>query len=93
MSPETIIRAWKDPSFRAHLTLEQQESLPENPSGKPMSELGDEEMADVVGGVPLCPPTPPLLMTRARWCVVQGGSAVDACPSSRGCTMISPCQL
>jgi mersacidin/lichenicidin family type 2 lantibiotic len=92
MSPETIIRAWKDPSFRAHLTLEQQEALPENPSGKPMSELGDEEMADVVGGVPLYPPTPPVLNTRARWCVPQGTSAVDACPS-RGCTVLFPCEL
>ncbi len=91
MHPATIIRAWKDPEFRANLTSEQRRALPENPSGKPLSELDEGEMADVVGGVPLCPPTPPVLNTRARWCIDQGGSAVDACPSSRGCTVLFPC--
>ncbi|WP_257449833.1 mersacidin/lichenicidin family type 2 lantibiotic [Archangium lipolyticum] len=56
MNPETIIRAWKDPAFRARLTSEQLHTLPENPSGRPMTELGDDDLSDVVGGgVPLIP--------------------------------------
>ena len=90
MNPKTIIRAWKDPEFRAHLTSEERRALPDNPSGQPMTELGEDAMGDVMGGVPACPPTPPLVMTRARWCITQG-SAVDACPSARGCTVIFPC--
>ena len=50
MNTETIIRAWKDPEFRAHLTSELRQALPENPSGRPMSELVDDDLADVVGG-------------------------------------------
>ena len=89
MNPETIIRAWKDPTFRAHLTAEQRRMLPDNPSGQPLSELGEDELADVVGGArnlqPTVQPTP--AYTRGRHCLV-GGSAVDACPSARGCTFI-----
>ncbi|QRN92816.1 mersacidin/lichenicidin family type 2 lantibiotic [Archangium violaceum] len=88
MNPETIIRAWKDPEFRARLTSEQLHTLPENPSGRPMTELGEDDLEDVVGGgVPVItrptvfttrPPTLTILTTR--------GSAVDACPSALGCT-------
>ncbi len=42
MNAETIIRAWKDPEFRASLTSEQLAALPESPSGKSMTELGEE---------------------------------------------------
>jgi len=90
MNPKTIIRAWKDPEFRAHLTSEERRALPDNPSGQPMTELDEEAMSDVVGGVPLCPPPHPQQMTRARWCI-NGGSAVDACPTGRGCSVIFPC--
>jgi mersacidin/lichenicidin family type 2 lantibiotic len=64
MNAETIIRAWKDPEFRAHLTPEQRQALPDNPSGKPASELGDDELVDVVGGLRPIQPTPPILLTQ-----------------------------
>lgn len=50
MNPELIVRAWKEPEFRARLTSEQFQTLPEHPSGKPMTELGDEDLSDVMGG-------------------------------------------
>jgi mersacidin/lichenicidin family type 2 lantibiotic len=83
MRAETIIRAWKDPAFRASLTSEERAALPELPSGKPVTELEEDELADAVGGARHYPP---------RGC---GGpreftdfpcSAVDACPSALGCT-------
>ena len=83
MNPETIIRAWKDPEFRARLTPEQLQALPDNPSGKPASELGEDELVDVVGGLRPIQPTPPIFNTQGRQC----GSAVDACPSALGCTL------
>ncbi len=65
MNPETIIRAWKDPDFRARLTSEQLHTLPENPSGRPMTELGDEDLSEVVGGgVPIIRPTTTVVTTR-----------------------------
>jgi mersacidin/lichenicidin family type 2 lantibiotic len=51
MNPELIIRAWKDPEFRAHLASEQLHTLPEHPSGSPMTELGDDELSGVAGGL------------------------------------------
>ena len=87
MNPETIIRAWKDPEFRARLSAEQLQALPENPSGKPMSELGDDDLADVVGGAALIRPTPPIYFTRGKYCCTTNGSAIDACPSALGCTI------
>lgn len=90
MTPETIIRAWKDPEFRASLTSEQRAALPELPSGKPMTELDEGDLSDVVGGshliirpsIVVCTVTRPtitILTTRP--------SAVDGCPSTPGgCT-------
>lgn len=51
MDTQTIIRAWKDPEFRALLSPEQRSTLPENPSGKSITELGDSELDDAVGGL------------------------------------------
>ena len=87
MNPKMSIRTWKDPEFRAHLTSEDRRALPDNPSAQPMTDLGEDAMGDVVGGVPHCPPEHPQQNTRARWC----GSAVDACPTGRGCSVIIPC--
>lgn len=87
MNTETLIRAWKDPAFRASLSSEQRRALPENPSGKPMTELGDDELTDVTGGAIIIRPTPPIVLTRHGWCGPRGGSAVDACPSALGCTI------
>jgi mersacidin/lichenicidin family type 2 lantibiotic len=50
MSPELVIRAWKDPEFRKSLTGEQRDTLPDNPSGRSMTELSEEELLGITGG-------------------------------------------
>ena len=50
MDTQLIIRAWKDPEFRARLSAEQRASLPDSPSGKPVTELDEEALRDIVGG-------------------------------------------
>ncbi len=50
MDTATIIRAWKDPRFRASLTQEQREALPESPCGKSMEELSEEDLGGITGG-------------------------------------------
>ena len=88
MNRETIIRAWKDPEFRASLTSELRQALPESPSGRPLTELDEGELADVVGGEFNIRPTPPIFFTEQRFCVTKG-SAYDACPSAWGCTVLT----
>lgn len=56
MKKEAIVRAWKDPEYRARLTAEEREALPEPPCGTPLTELDEAELGDVVGGrLPLTP--------------------------------------
>jgi mersacidin/lichenicidin family type 2 lantibiotic len=50
MKKDLIIRAWKDPEFRARLSAEQRASLPDCPSGSPLTELGEEALRDIIGG-------------------------------------------
>lgn len=50
MDTKTIIRAWKDPAYRASLSAEQRTALPENPSGKSTMELSEEALGQVLGG-------------------------------------------
>ena len=50
MKRETIVRAWKDPQFRAGLTSEERSALPECPAGTAFTDLCDQELADAVGG-------------------------------------------
>ncbi|WP_257458672.1 mersacidin/lichenicidin family type 2 lantibiotic [Archangium lipolyticum] len=50
MKKEMIVRAWKDPSFRASLSAEERASLPESPSGAPLSELDETELGRIIGG-------------------------------------------
>jgi mersacidin/lichenicidin family type 2 lantibiotic len=50
MNTDLIIRAWKDPEFRARLSPEQRAALPDSPSGKPVTELDEEALRDIVGG-------------------------------------------
>lgn len=50
MNTELIIRAWKDPEFRASLTPEERSALPECPAGPAFTELGESELEDAVGG-------------------------------------------
>lgn len=48
MRPSEIVRAWKDPEFRASLSHEQQEALPRHPSG--VIEIPDQVLAHTAGG-------------------------------------------
>ena len=50
MDTSTIIRAWKDPEYRAHLPPTQRAALPESPSGKPLTELEETDLDNAVGG-------------------------------------------
>jgi mersacidin/lichenicidin family type 2 lantibiotic len=50
MDTQLIIRAWKDPEFRARLSAEQRASLPDSPSGTPVTELDEEALRDIIGG-------------------------------------------
>ncbi|MCY1075295.1 mersacidin/lichenicidin family type 2 lantibiotic [Archangium lansingense] len=70
MSKETIIRAWKDPAFRASLSPEERAAVPESPSGRSICELEDSALEDAVGGMPSPLTANPLL------CQQTG----DACP-------------
>lgn len=50
MKKDLIIRAWKDPEFRAQLSSQEREALPESPAGHSLAELDESHLADVVGG-------------------------------------------
>ena len=39
MNNTMIVQAWKSPEYRASLSNEQRTALPENPSGRPLTEL------------------------------------------------------
>ncbi|WP_257450473.1 mersacidin/lichenicidin family type 2 lantibiotic [Archangium lipolyticum] len=49
-SKEMIIRAWKDPQYRASLSTEARATIPENPAGPSWAELGDAELGMATGG-------------------------------------------
>lgn len=55
MDTASIIRAWKDPGFRASLTPEQRDALPESPCGKSMAELSEEDLQGITGGALINP--------------------------------------
>lgn len=44
-----IVRAWKDPLYRASLTPEEQAGLPAHPAG--LLELSDEQIRGIAAGV------------------------------------------
>lgn len=48
MSRKNIIRAWKDPEYRASLSAAERAMLPENPAG--LVEMTDAEMDSLDGG-------------------------------------------
>jgi mersacidin/lichenicidin family type 2 lantibiotic len=52
MNKHDLIRAWKDPGFRARLTPQQRSELPESPAGLPMAGLEEPDLAGAVGGRP-----------------------------------------
>ena len=47
---EQIIRAWKDPQYRAGLSTEERAALPESPAGPSMESLGEAELGVALGG-------------------------------------------
>ena len=49
MNKTDIIRAWKDPAYRATLTPEQLACLPDHPAG--IIELADEKVRYIYGAV------------------------------------------
>jgi mersacidin/lichenicidin family type 2 lantibiotic len=48
MSKIDIVRAWKDPVYRASLSAEQRAALPQNPAGS--VEISDEDLGKVSAG-------------------------------------------
>jgi mersacidin/lichenicidin family type 2 lantibiotic len=70
-----IIRAWKDEEYFNSLSQEQKAQVPDNPAGA--IELSDGEMETFVGGIKFTGGATGINDTRC--------SAVDACPSYRGC--------
>ena len=48
LSNTTIIRAWRDKTFRASLSQEQMQNMPEHPCG--IIELSDDSLRNVAGG-------------------------------------------
>lgn len=71
MKTEQIIKAWKDPTYRASLSAEEQAQLPEHPAG--MVDLTDAQLGDLSGAA-----KPSVLCTSATLC----GSASIICASS-----------
>jgi mersacidin/lichenicidin family type 2 lantibiotic len=58
MNSEAIIRAWKDPTYRANLSPQERAEVPENPSGSPLNELDDSDLGTVQGGLIVKPTSP-----------------------------------
>jgi mersacidin/lichenicidin family type 2 lantibiotic len=50
VAPTDIIRAWKDPEYRAGLSAEEQALLPAHPAGSP--ELEDAALDGISGALP-----------------------------------------
>ncbi|WP_224373122.1 mersacidin/lichenicidin family type 2 lantibiotic [Hyalangium versicolor] len=83
MDTQTIIRAWKDPEFRALLSPEQRQALPENPSGKSITELDDSELEDAVGGFVLQTARVLCSTETIRICPTSTVLSFRYCPSTR----------
>lgn len=60
MNSEAIVRAWKDPTFRASLSPQERAEVPENPSGLPLNEMDDSDLGKVQGGFITVPTSPPV---------------------------------
>jgi mersacidin/lichenicidin family type 2 lantibiotic len=48
MNPRDIVRAWKDPKFRAGLSEAEIAALPANPAG--LVEVNEDDLKNVAGG-------------------------------------------
>jgi mersacidin/lichenicidin family type 2 lantibiotic len=55
MTTRDVIRAWRDPDFRAGLTNDQRSALPKHPSG--LIDLKDDDLSDVAAGATTLPCT------------------------------------
>ncbi len=64
-SKDMIIRAWKDPEYRASLSAEERAALPESPVGQSVAELGDAELGLALGGGDPGPTSPVHCTTKA----------------------------
>jgi mersacidin/lichenicidin family type 2 lantibiotic len=67
-SKDMIIRAWKDPEYRAGLSAEERASLPESPAGQSMAELGEADLGMAVGGGDPGPTSPVHCKTKNYLC-------------------------
>lgn len=67
MKKEDVVRAWKDPAYRASLSAEEREALPDCPAGRPLAELQDEQLLGIVGGLAL----PVRNSCIGRWCPAE----------------------
>lgn len=45
-----VVRAWKDPVYRASLSPDEKKDLPDNPAGESWNELEDDDLDGVAGG-------------------------------------------
>ncbi len=50
ISKDTIMRAWKDESFRASLGDDERAAIPDRPTAADGSELSDAELESAAGG-------------------------------------------
>lgn len=83
MDKKSIIRAWRDPAYRASLSEEERAALPECPSGRPLTELSDEDLGGVAGGeVITAPYTIPLYACgpSVRYYCPPRSLVLDLCP-------------
>lgn len=83
MKKEVIVRAWKDPAFRAGLSPEERAELPENPSGEALAELDESGLRQAVGGIP--PPTAPIICQATEFPFCINLTEFRACTTRRGC--------
>ncbi len=51
MKKDLIIRAWKDPEYRARLSPEERASFPASPCGRALTELDETELLGITGGL------------------------------------------
>jgi len=77
MSEFDIIRAWKDPEYRASLSGSELAQLPENPAG--VLELRDTDLSAVVGGEG---PEPDATACNLSWSCCPGLTQCGGCWSA-----------
>lgn len=80
MSKNMIVRAWKDPKYRAGLPPTQLAEIGPHPSGEGLGELNEAELRGVVGGVALA-------QTQSQGC----GAVCTATAECNAGTLVVPC--